>query len=41
MLSEEGGIFRLPYPAIRRWGDRVKHIPGFVPMSGIFPASAA
>jgi glutathione S-transferase len=40
MLSEEGGIFRLPYPAIRRWGERVKRLPGFIPMSGIFPASA-
>jgi glutathione S-transferase len=38
MLSEEGGIFRLPYPAVRRWGERVKHIPGFIPMPGIFPA---
>ena len=41
MLSEEGGISRLPYPAIRRWGDRVKRLPGFMPMSGIFPAAAA
>jgi glutathione S-transferase len=40
MLSEEGGISRLPYPAIRRWGERVKHLPGFIPMSGIFPAAA-
>jgi glutathione S-transferase len=39
MLSEEGGVSRLPYPAIRRWGERVKHLPGFTPMSGIFPAS--
>ena len=38
MLSEEGGISRMPYPAIRRWTDRVKRIPGFVPMPGIFPA---
>jgi glutathione S-transferase len=41
MLSEEGGISRLPYPAIRRWAERVKRVPGFIPMSGIFPASAA
>jgi glutathione S-transferase len=40
MLSEEGGIFRLPYPAVRRWGERVKRLPGFTPMSGIFPAAA-
>ncbi len=38
MLSEEGGISRLPYPAIRRWTDRVKRIPGFTTMSGVFPA---
>lgn len=41
MLSEEGGISRLTYPAIRRWTDRVKRIPGFVVMSGIFPAGPA
>jgi len=40
MLSEEGGINRLPYPAIRRWTDRVKRIPGFTVMPGIFPADA-
>jgi glutathione S-transferase len=39
MLSEEGGVFRMPYPAIRRWGERVKHLAGFKPMSGIFPAA--
>jgi len=38
MLSEEGGIYRQDYPAIRRWADRVKRIPGFIVMSGIFPA---
>jgi glutathione S-transferase len=38
MLSEEGGISRLPYPAIRRWTDRVKRIPGFALMPGIFEA---
>ena len=40
-LSEEGGISRIDYPAIRRWCDRVKRIPGFIGMSGIFPTSAA
>ena len=40
MLSEEGGIQRLNYPAIRRWCDRVKRIPGFTVMSGIFPAGS-
>jgi glutathione S-transferase len=38
MLSEEGGISRQDYPAIRRWADRVKHIPNFITMPGIFPA---
>jgi glutathione S-transferase len=41
MLSEEGGISRQDYPAIRRWCDRVKRINGFVVMPGIFPASPA
>ena len=36
-LSEEGGISRRDYPAIRRWTDRVKTIPGFISMPGIFP----
>ncbi len=38
VLSEEGGISRQDYPAIRRWTDRVKRIPGFRVMPGIFPA---
>ena len=37
MLSEEGGIAREDYPAIRRWTDRVKGIQGFITMPGIFP----
>lgn len=40
-LSEDGGISRIDYPAIRRWCDRVKRIDGFKPMSGIFPTSKA
>lgn len=36
MLSEEGGIARIDYPAIRRWCDRFKRISGFTVMSGIF-----
>jgi glutathione S-transferase len=40
MLSEEGGINRRDYPAIRRWCDRFKRTPGFIGMSGIFPAAA-
>ena len=41
MLSEEGGISRQDYPALRRWTDRVRRIPGFTVMSGIFPAGKA
>jgi glutathione S-transferase len=35
MRYGEGGISRLPYNAIRRWTDRVKRIPGFIPMPRI------
>ena len=41
MLSEEGGVLRQDYPAIRRWCDRFKRTAGFIVMSGIFPTSAA
>ena len=41
MLSEEGGVSRMDYPAIRRWCDRFKRIPGFTVMSGVFPAGPA
>ena len=41
MLSEEGGIPRIDYPAVRRWSDRFKRIPGFTVMSGVFPAGPA
>lgn len=41
ILSEEGSISRQSYPAIRRWTDRVKRIPGFIGMPGIFPAGPA
>jgi len=36
MLAEEGGISLRHYPAIRRWTDRIKRLPGFVLMPGIF-----
>jgi glutathione S-transferase len=36
-LSEEGGIPRRDYPAIRRWLDRMKMLAGFITMPGIFP----
>jgi glutathione S-transferase len=41
VMSEDGGIPLLNYPAIRRWTERVKRIPGFEVMSGVFPASPA
>jgi glutathione S-transferase len=40
MLSEEGGVDRRNYPAVRRWCDRFKRTPGFIGMSGVFPAAA-
>ncbi|MES2257397.1 MAG: glutathione S-transferase family protein [Pseudomonadota bacterium] len=41
MLSDEGGISLIDYPALRRWTDRVKRLPGFIVMSGIFEAAVA
>jgi glutathione S-transferase len=35
-LSEEGGISRRDYPAIRRWTDRFRALPGFIVMPGVF-----
>ena len=40
-LSEEGGISRRDYPAMRRWVDRVKQLPGFTVMPGIFPSGTS
>jgi glutathione S-transferase len=36
MLSEEAGIARRDYPALRRWTDRLRELPRFIPMVGIF-----
>lgn len=41
ILSEEGGISRIPYPALRRWTDRVRRLEGFVTMPGIVEVSPA
>jgi glutathione S-transferase len=41
MLSEEGGISRLDYPALRRWTDQVRRLDRFVPMPGIHPVAPA
>lgn len=35
-MSHEGGIMRDDYPAIRRWMERVRRLPRFVGMPGIF-----
>jgi glutathione S-transferase len=40
MLADEGGISLIDYPAVRRWTDRVKRLPGFIVMPGIFEAEA-
>lgn len=41
MLSDEAEVSRQDYPALRRWTDRVRRVPGFTVMSGIFPAGPA
>ena len=38
ILCEEGGIERMDYPAVRRWTDRVRRLPGFLVTAGVFPA---
>ncbi len=37
VLAPQGGISLTPYPAARRWADRVRAIPGFTVMAGIYP----
>jgi len=34
-LAGEGGISLEPYPNVRRWLDRMKRLPRFIPMPGI------
>lgn len=34
-LAPEGGVILDKYPAIERWCDRIKQLPGFVAMPGI------
>jgi len=36
MLSDEGGVSREEFPALRRWTDRVRRLPRFAGMPGIF-----
>lgn len=35
-LSREGGIILDNYPAVRRWINRIRQLPGFIGMPGIF-----
>jgi glutathione S-transferase len=35
-MSGEGGISRDDYPAIGRWIERIRRLPGFIGMPGIF-----
>ena len=37
VLAEEAGVALRRYPAVRRWHDRVRMIPGFIVMPGVFP----
>ena len=34
-MAGEGGIDLAPYPNILKWIDRMKRVPGFIPMPGI------
>lgn len=38
ILSEEGGVNRVSYPAIRRWTDRFRRLPRFTLMAGVLEA---
>jgi glutathione S-transferase len=34
-LAPDGKIDLAPYPQVIAWIDRVKHLPGYIPMSGL------
>lgn len=38
-LSEEGGISREDYPALRRWTERIQRLAGFIDMPGVLPVA--
>lgn len=37
-LAQDADLDLADYPAIRRWHDRFKRVPGFTVMPGVFPA---
>lgn len=41
VLAPEGDMELIDFPAVRRWIDRVKQLPGFTVMPGVFPTSPA
>lgn len=41
ILAPEGGLSLVDFPALRRWTDRVKRIPGFTVMAGVYPTAPA
>ncbi len=34
-LAPEGGVALAPYPAIQRWLERIRQLPGYLPMPGL------
>ena len=38
-LSEEGGVSREDYPALRRWTERIQRLGGFIDMPGVLPVA--
>lgn len=40
-LAPEGGIDLEPYPSVAAWIDRIRALPGFMPMKGMAPISGA
>ncbi len=34
-LAPEGGVSLTPYPAVQRWIERIRQLPGFISMPGI------
>jgi glutathione S-transferase len=34
-LANDGKIDLAPYPNVRNWIDRIKQLPGYIPMAGL------